>query len=85
MSGDRPFLIWSNYHRAWFRPGARGYTDDIRKAGVFTDHGIEPTRERKVYLDEADAKITAERDRLLRELAALRKIRERLASGAAAA
>lgn len=31
-----PFLLWSNKHSAWWRPGARGYTADRAEAGRFT-------------------------------------------------
>lgn len=30
------FLIWSEEHRAWWRPYARGYTDSIVQAGRYT-------------------------------------------------
>lgn len=30
------YLIWSNEHRAWWRPNSRGYTIDIGKAGRYT-------------------------------------------------
>lgn len=30
-----PFLIWSNEHRAWWRPGRCGYTTDIDQAGRY--------------------------------------------------
>lgn len=29
------FLIWSYQHTAWWRPGSRGYTWDIAKAGLY--------------------------------------------------
>ena len=29
------FLIWSNEHRAWWRPAERGYTDAIEEAGRY--------------------------------------------------
>lgn len=29
-------LIWSNYHRAWWRPGHRGYTLFAKDAGIYT-------------------------------------------------
>ncbi|NOU05324.1 MAG: hypothetical protein HOO99_03995 [Hyphomicrobiaceae bacterium] len=30
------FLIWSNEHRAWWKPGRCGYTADIAQAGLYT-------------------------------------------------
>ena len=30
------WLVWSNEHNAWWRPKSRGYTDDIRAAGIYT-------------------------------------------------
>lgn len=30
------YLIWSNYHRAWWRPKSAGYTTDIRGAGRYS-------------------------------------------------
>ena len=30
------YLIWSNEHRAWWKPHSGGYTTDIRKAGVYS-------------------------------------------------
>jgi len=29
-------VIWSSQLRAWWRPYARGYTDDLAQAGVWT-------------------------------------------------
>jgi hypothetical protein len=31
------FLIWSEEHRAWWRPMSRGYTDSIRDAGRYSE------------------------------------------------
>jgi len=33
---SEPYLVWSNQHRAWWRPESRGYTTDIRGAGWYT-------------------------------------------------
>lgn len=30
------YLIWSNEHRAWWRPDSFGYSPDIRGAGVYS-------------------------------------------------
>lgn len=30
------YLIWSNEHRAWWRPNSRGYTMLAKNAGVYT-------------------------------------------------
>jgi hypothetical protein len=30
------YLIWSNEHRAWWRPGSMGYTHDIASAGRYS-------------------------------------------------
>ncbi len=31
------YLIWSNEHGAWWRPGCHGYTLDIREAGRYAE------------------------------------------------
>lgn len=33
---DDIYLIWSNEHRAWWKPNSLGYTTDIRAAGAYT-------------------------------------------------
>lgn len=33
---DRKYLIWSNEHNAWWRPGRCGYTDHRSLAGRYT-------------------------------------------------
>lgn len=30
------YLLWSNKHDAWWKPGGVGYTDDVSKAGRYT-------------------------------------------------
>lgn len=32
---DDPYLIWSHEHSAWWKPGARGYTNSPALAGRF--------------------------------------------------
>ncbi|AJA07410.1 hypothetical protein SKP52_02375 [Sphingopyxis fribergensis] len=32
---DKPYLIWSNEHRAWWSPNRCGYTTVIEKAGRY--------------------------------------------------
>lgn len=73
-----PFLIWSDLHRAWYRPDAAGYTARITEAGVFEDRDVEETRERKVYLDEAYADLMAQRAALYRALGQSCEVEARL-------
>jgi len=35
MADFTPWLVWSNEHGAWWRPGARGYTRLIADAGRY--------------------------------------------------
>jgi hypothetical protein len=32
----KPFLVWSEEHGAWWRPGRAGYTRSIREAGRYS-------------------------------------------------
>ncbi len=38
MNDDDAYLVWSDEHRAWWKPGARGYTTRIAEAGRFSRH-----------------------------------------------
>lgn len=33
---EERYLVWSNEHRAWWRPNAQGYTISLEKAGRYT-------------------------------------------------
>jgi hypothetical protein len=35
-SNEEIYLIWSNEHRAWWKPGRMGYTTGLRGAGRYT-------------------------------------------------
>jgi DNA-directed RNA polymerase alpha subunit len=78
---DLPYLIWSNYHQAWFRPKAAGYTDRISTAGIFTDRKVDPERERKIYQGQAYPEILRRRGELIRELGNLTSMEEALFGG----
>jgi len=34
----KQYLVWSNEHRAWWRPNSNGYTGSIDQAGRYTRH-----------------------------------------------
>lgn len=36
MTQEPLFLIWSNEHGAWWKPGSHGYTLDHREAGRYS-------------------------------------------------
>jgi hypothetical protein len=77
-----PYLIWSDYHEAWLRPGtAMGYTDHVSSAGIFTDRKVDTKRERKVYRDDAYPKILRRRAELIKELTLLTSVEEGLFGG----
>lgn len=47
------YLIWSNEHRAWWRPNAHGYTVHIEQAGRYTrDEAVKHSRCRDQYRGE---------------------------------
>ena len=75
---NEPHLIWSDYWHAWFRPEAKGYTDDIAQAGVFRGRGVEETRERKVYFDEAERDLDVRRMELREKMNHLDEIQRTL-------
>lgn len=33
---DEQYLVWSNEHRAWWRPNSAGYSRDVRYAGRYS-------------------------------------------------
>lgn len=33
---EEMYLVWSNEHRAWWRPNSQGYAKSIEDAGVYT-------------------------------------------------
>jgi hypothetical protein len=33
---EDPYLVWSNEHRGWWRPGGWGYTPGLKQAGRFS-------------------------------------------------
>lgn len=78
---DGPFLLWSHYHGAWHcssEPGtASGYTNDLRRAGVFSYdvaslyHSLDtfPVRDEAVPLSRAKTQIEQLREVTLAELA----------------
>jgi hypothetical protein len=35
METEMKFWIWSREHRAWWAPAERGYTEDVRRAGIY--------------------------------------------------
>jgi hypothetical protein len=35
---DPLYLIWSNEHGAWWKPGSMGYTRSLREAGRYNYH-----------------------------------------------
>jgi hypothetical protein len=36
MADDDTYLVWSNEHMGWWRPGSRGYSRGLRHAGHFS-------------------------------------------------
>jgi hypothetical protein len=35
MNDEEKFLVWSNEHRAWWRPNSAGYTTNLADAGHY--------------------------------------------------
>jgi hypothetical protein len=36
MKAPKDHVIWSEEHKAWWRPHGSGYTDELRRAGRYT-------------------------------------------------
>jgi hypothetical protein len=36
MTDKEQYLIWSNKHIAWWRPGKAGYTAQLKEAGLYS-------------------------------------------------
>lgn len=52
------YLIWSNEHRAWWRPNRSGYTIFVEKAGRYSQaEAIEQSRHRDQSKNEAPPEI----------------------------
>lgn len=49
------YLIWSDEHRAWWRPGSRGYTRHVKTAGRYSrDAAMKLCRDAQAGLDPND-------------------------------
>ena len=50
---EQRWIIWSEEHGAWWRPGEMGYTRSIREAGRYKrDHAERIVARANAYLDQ---------------------------------
>lgn len=60
------YLIWSNEHRAWWRPNARGYTTFIESAGRYSrDEAIKHSSARDQHRGEPMPELPVREDDVL--------------------
>ncbi len=65
------YLIWSNEHRAWWRPNTRGYTLQLEKAGRYSrDEALKHCRVRDQVPGEPMPELPIREDDLLRVVTA---------------
>ena len=65
------YLIWSNEHRAWWRPNSRGYTLQLEKAGRYSrDEALKHCRVRDQVPGEPMPELPIREDDLLRVVTA---------------
>lgn len=64
---DQEYLVWSNEHRAWWRPNSRGYTIDMTKAGRYSrEDAIKICRSRDQATNEPPPELPVREDDALR-------------------
>lgn len=45
VPASEEYLVWSNQHRMWWRPGSKGYTPELAEAGRYSrDEAIKISR-----------------------------------------